>query len=175
MRKRLMIAAAMTLAALAWPAAAQAQSRYSFDQRRIGSWSIYGMGQQCMMVRVKRIGDINLSFGFAPGSPHLIILAENRQWTSIVDEGSYDVHVELGDIDGVMKGSGSRNADLGLMMTLLVKADRADYFAALRSAGRVRLSIEGMTTFDFPMEGSLPAIDYFEKCTRTLRIGPFAG
>jgi hypothetical protein len=166
---KLAAAAAMTLSA----PSAQAQNTYTFAKQQIGAWEVYGYRERCWMRQAGAVKTTAIAFALSKSNPYLYVGAEERGWTWIEHAKRYEVHVELGGVSGTMSGYGAQDKTLGPVLGIFV--EHGDYFATLRSANRLKLTLDGTTLADMPMGGSGAAIDYFEKCAQALRVGPFNG
>ena len=155
-------------------APALAAEDYTFDKQQIGDWSVYGYRDKCWMLQPVATKETTVSFSFSKANRSLHIGAEDRGWTEFSDMKRYQVEVELGKVSRTMVGFGLRDEALGpLMVVFMSDSDGGDFFAMLRRANRLKLSLEGNVMIDLPMKGHGPAVDYFEKCAQALRTGPF--
>lgn len=176
MRDLLKLAAAAAAVALSAPAAHAQQSNYTFPKQQIGAWSVYGYDDKCWMLQPNASNGTTISFAFRKGRPTLYISAEDRSWTALEESKRYDVRVELGPISGIMAGFAVQGKTIGPVLGVFVTQAGGDYFATLRRANSLKLRIDGTSvTVDVPMSGSGAAIDYFEKCSQALGVGPFNG
>ncbi len=174
MRNLLKLAAAVALLAGCMPAAQAQQGNYTFPERQIDSWLVYGYKDKCWMLQRNAVKNTTVSFAFRSDSKVLYIGAEDRSWTSLESEKRYDVRVEMGPVSGIMTGFGLQDTALGPMMGVFVTDDGGDYFKTLRRTDRLKLSIGGTTMVDLPMGGSGAAVDYFQQCARAVGVGPYA-
>lgn len=168
-----LVAMAMLAMVLAPAAQAQGEADYTFAQREIGDWKVYGYNDKCWMIRLEPVDGTILAFSFASRNGNLYISGENRSWTSLVSMQRYDSQVEFGSARFAVPAIALQQERLGPMIGIFVTPERLDFFKVMPAAQRISVTIEGEAGFEIPLANSGPALAYFEQCARTMKVGPF--
>ena len=174
MRSLLKLIAVPLLAAFLAPAA-HAQSNDTFPSRQIGVWKVYGYKDKCWMIQLEPVDGTILAFSLRQTSDSLYISGENRSWNWLENMGRYQARLQFGSVDTMVTATGLQQEKLGPMMGIFVDPATVDFFRVLPRAKSIRVSIGDQEMFDIPLRDTAEALPYYEKCARTLGVGPFRG
>lgn len=172
MRSLLKLIAVALLAAFCAPAA-HAQSEDTFPSRQIGVWKVYGYKDKCWMIQLKPVDGTILAFSLSRSTDRLYISGENRSWNWLESLRKYEGRLELGNFDKPVTVTGLQQEQLGPMLGIFVDAATLDFFRVMPRAPSIRVSIGDREMFDIPLPDTDEALPYYEKCARTLEVGPF--
>lgn len=152
---------------------AHAQSDDTFPSREIGVWKVYGYKDKCWMIQLKPVDGTILAFSLSRSTDQLYISGENRSWNWLESLRKYEGRLELGRFDKPVTVTGLQQEQLGPMLGIFVDPATLDFFRVMPDAPSIRVSIGDREMFDIPLPDTAEALPYYEKCARTLGVGPF--